>query len=145
MQLKKQQLIDIVIASMNAEKDGDIAKGLALLHKDFQLIDIWQSASGVLMPRLTATQAQQVVKDVFPIQNRQYHNVKFVADEQAQTVAFEFIETYPDPETSTVYCTPQVGICQIKDGKIWRTRHYCDPRLSAMNLNPEEVSELLNG
>jgi ketosteroid isomerase-like protein len=78
----------------------------------------------------------------FKIEGREFEFKTVLADEPTQTVVVEFVESYPDPETKQVYRTPQVSICKIRDGKIYRTRHYMDPRLSYKYLSKEVIDSV---
>jgi len=42
-----------------------------------------------------------------------------------------------------VYRTPQVVVLEMKDGKIKKGRHYCDPDTSFFNLTEEQIRRLL--
>lgn len=54
----------------------------------------------------------------------------------------EMVESYPDPKTEKVYKTPLVIILEMKDGKIKRGRHYCDPDLSYLNLSNKQIDKI---
>jgi len=56
----------------------------------------------------------------------------------------ELVETYPDPGGANVYRTPLVLVIELHEGKIVRGRHYCDPRLSYMQLTDQQVNATYN-
>jgi len=132
-----------MLASFEAEKEGDVAKNAELLHEDFKVVDMVIAQDGSIFPTLEASKLKEQIDTAFKIEGREFTFKTVVADESTQTVVVEFIESYPDPETSQLYRTPQVAICQIKDGKIYRTRHYMDPRLSYENLSQSQIEKAL--
>ena len=85
-----------------------------------------------------------LIKPAFTAKGRKYIFKSVIADEQTQTVIVELIESYPSPSTREVYRTSQISVREVKDGKIYRTRHYMGSRLSFEPLSSEEVEVVLN-
>lgn len=141
--LSKEELIDLVLASFQAEREHKIAKNHTYLHDEFTVTDMVISGSGKIFPRLEGYALEKVINEAFVIKGREFIFPTIVADEETQTVIVEFIESYPDPKTKKIYRTPQVAICKIKDGKIYRTRHYMDPRLSYEYLDQSVIDDAL--
>lgn len=141
--LSKNELIKLVIASFRAEKEHKIAKNRTYLHDEFAVTDMVISSSGKIFPRLQGQRLETLINKAFLIQGREFLFPTIIADEQTQTVIVEFIESYPDLKTKKVYRTPQVAICKIRDGKIYRTRHYMDPRLSYEHLEQSVIDEAI--
>ncbi len=137
--MKPQELIDLVKASFKAEQDCDIRAGLELIHPDFTVVEMSEWYDGTTLKSLGGKDVRDLMKRAFTIKGREYDFKTIMANEASQTVIAEFVESYPDPKTGQVYRTPQVAICEIKDGKIYRTRHYNDPRLSYKQLSTQEI------
>jgi ketosteroid isomerase-like protein len=141
--LSQSALITLVLASFEAERLHNIEVNQALLHPDFAVTDMVISHDDKIFPRLAGSELKNMIHKAFLIEGRQFTFPTVVADEATQTVIIEFIEEYPDSKTGQVYRTPQVAICQIKDGKIFRTRHYMDPRLSYKELSMEIIQKAI--
>ena len=84
------------------------------------------------------------MREAFKIKARHFVFHTVLADATTQTVIVEFTESYPDPKTKKIFRTPQVAICQFKNGKLYRTRHYMDPRLSFEYLEMFEIEDALS-
>ncbi|HET8991471.1 MAG TPA: hypothetical protein VFN31_00365 [Candidatus Saccharimonadales bacterium] len=141
--LTKQQLIDHTLASFSAEQDQDIKSNSELLHDSFSMTDMVLRGNEHL-PKLSGSELNQAIKEAFTIKGRQYEFINIIADEEIQTVMVEFIESYPDPETNEIYCTPQIAVCIYKDGKIYKTRHYMDPRISRKHIPIEDIRKAID-
>jgi hypothetical protein len=128
--LTTQQLIDKTLASFKAERQHDIVGNDKLIHADFAVTDMVLTESQEVLPRLSGKKLRQTIGKAFQIGGREFIFKTIVASESTQTVIVEFIESYPEPSTHRVYRTPQVAICEFKADKLYRTRHYMDPRLS---------------
>lgn len=139
--LSSQQLSKLVIDSFLAEKERDIARNKQLIHGEFAFVDMVKDAKSQLFPRVQGGQMIDLMEQAFKIKGREFVFKTILADSDQQIVVVEFIESYPDPKTGQVYRTPQVAICEIKDGKIFRTRHYMDPRLSFMEISQAQIEE----
>lgn len=80
------------------------------------------------------------MKDAYSIRGRKY-DIKNIA-EGRDLVMVEMIESYPDPKTKKVFRTPLVIVLQMKNGKIKKGRHYCDPRLSYLYLRKNHIEKV---
>ncbi len=137
--LSAEELKELVIGSFMAEKDQDIQAGLESVDEEFKVTEMVSSKDGNHFPSLSGEKLRGLMKLAFKTKGRQYIYKSVVADEESQTVIVEFIESYPDPKTGQVYRTPQISVCQIKNGRIFGTRHYMDPRLSFENLSDSQI------
>jgi ketosteroid isomerase-like protein len=97
-----------------------------------------------LFPSISADEARKKMSEVYKITERNYRFINECADVEKQTVMIEFIEWYPNPSSGQMYCTPQVAICEIRDGKIRRTRHYMDPRTTFLPETNDALDEALS-
>lgn len=140
--LTKKQLIESVLASFEAERTHDITKNNALLHDSFRVTDM-VLGKGSVFPSLAGDKLQNMIKQAFQIKGREFIFQTIVADEVQQKVMVEFIESYPDKKSGKLYRTPQVAICIFKDGLLFRTRHYMDPRLSHEYLSQDAISKAM--
>lgn len=136
--LSKKQLIDLTIASFNAERLNDVASNLKIIDKNFKVVDMVMTPSGCL-PSISGDELKKYMKIAFQVKGREFIFKTVIADEESQTVVVEFVESYPDQKTQKTFRTPQVAICKFKGGKLYRTRHYMDPRLSYEYLTLEEI------
>lgn len=144
MRLSSEQLIDLVLKSFEAERLGNIAENSQILHQDFKMTDMVIGKDKKYFPSLSGDKLHDAIKLAFTIKGRKFKFSTVIADEATQTVIVEFIESYPDTETGKEYRTPQVAICQIRDGKLYRTRHYMDPRLSYEHLSESVIEEAIS-
>ncbi len=142
--LNNDELIKLVLTSFELERTNAVEKAEALLHKDFKVTEMSEWYDGTIFKSLGGDEVRSLMKKAFVIQGREYDFKNVVANEKDQTVLVEFVESYPDPKSGKAYRTPQVAVCEIKDGKIFRTRHYNDPRLSYKYLSKEKVDEAFN-
>jgi len=130
-----------VLATLEAEIKGDVKTSLRLLDKDYSMTWVYKNKRGELFPH-TSANFEKEMKEVYTIKGRKY-DIKNIA-EAKDLVILELVESYPDPETKKVYRTPEVIILEMKNGKIRRGRHYCDPDLSYMNLSLKEIGKIFN-
>lgn len=137
--MSEKELKSLVLASFEAEKDNDINKNKSLLHPNFRMIDMVHTDKSPPFRTLEGNDLEHQIKIAFPIKGREFVFKSILVDVKDQKVIVEFIESYPDPVTKQVYKTPQIAICEIKDGLIHRTRHYMDPRLSYDNISETEI------
>lgn len=137
--LSAQELKELVLNSFIAEKNMDIQAGLKSVDEEFKVTEMVASKDGNHLPSLSGKKLRDLMKLAFKTEGRQYTFKSVLADEESQTVIVEFIETYPDPKSGQIYRTPQISVCSIKNGKIFRTRHYMDPRLSFENLTESQI------
>ncbi len=141
--MTKLELTNLVMTSFEAERTSDTQAGLALLHPDFKVVEMNIGPNGSIFASLTGKEVRALISEAFQISDRQYQFISTVADESAQTVVIEFIESYADTNSGQRFRTPIVAICEIRDGLIYRTRHYCDPRLSHEFLDQVKIDEAL--
>lgn len=144
IRLDSEQLKKLVLASFMAEKDRDISAGLECIDDDFKVTEMVYSKNAHHFPSLTGKKLSDLMKLAFQIKGREYSFKSIVADEKTQTVIVEFIETYPDPKTGQIYRTPQISVCKVENGKIYRTRHYMDPRLSFEDISEHELDAVFS-
>ena len=143
--MNKADLIKLVLASFEAERHNDVSRGLELVSDDFKVTEMSLGNTGKeLFPAVTAAVARDSIGEVYQIKGREYQFVNAMADESNQTVMVEFVETYPDPQTGQVYRTPQVAVCVVKDNKVYRTRHYNDPRVSYVEVTQQAIDLALS-
>ena len=133
-------LIQLVLDSFEAERSGDSEKGLSLISDDFKVTEMFLGKGGAF-PRFEGEELRKSIQEVYKIEGREYVFKNIAADEENGVVFVEFVESYPDPKTGKVYRTPQVAVVEVKNGKLYRTRHYTDPRLSHENLSEEDIEE----
>lgn len=144
MKPTKDELIKMTLSSFDAERAGDIDRNLEIIDKDFVMTDIVVGPNDTPFIVHAGKDMESLMQLAFQTKGRQYFFNTVIADENTQTVIVEFIESYPNPSNRQVYVTPQVAICVYKEGKLYRTRHYMDPRLSNMRLDIEEVKRIIN-
>lgn len=142
--LTNDELKQLVLNSFMAERNNDIVAGREYITEDFTVTEMTLGKDGNHFPSLTGEELDNLMNLAFKIEGREYEFKTVVADEETQTVIVEFIESYPDPKTGKIYRTPQISVCNIKNGKIFRTRHYMDPRLSFENIDEETMNEVFN-
>jgi ketosteroid isomerase-like protein len=141
--LTHPQLIDLILSSFEAERTSDTEKGLKLLHPDFAVVEMSATSQGEPFTRVTGEEIRNSIREVFQISDREYQFVHTLADEVTQTVMIEFVESYTDPDTGKRFRTPNVSVVEVKDGLIWRSRHYNDKDLSFMHLTQEQIDGAL--
>jgi ketosteroid isomerase-like protein len=139
--LDEESLKKLVLASFNAERTNNISENNTLIHDEFTFTDMVVGEDNEIFPSLGGPKLQELISEAFIIKGREFIFKNVLADESEQTVIVEFIESYPDPKSGKVYRTPQVAICKVKDGKIYRTRHYMDPRLSYLYLDQKSIDK----
>lgn len=136
----KQSLnVQTVLQILEDEKKGDVKSALEKMTADYAMTWVFQAKDGELFPR-TKNDMQAELDEVYTIVGRNY-DIKHVT-ESADTVMVELIESYPDPKTGKVYKTPLVLVLEMEDGKIRRGRHYCDPRVSHLDLSAEQLARI---
>lgn len=140
--LTKKQLINLTVASFDAERMNDFAGNLDIIDTNFTVVDMMIAPSG-RFSRLSGMDLRDYMKKAFQIRDREFIFKTIVADVSSQTVVVEFIESYPDKKTNKTFRTPQVAICKFKNSKLYRTRHYMDPRLSYEYLDIEEIESAM--
>lgn len=139
--LTEQQLKQLVLSSFLAEKNCDIVTGLKCIDEDYRVTEMTYSESRSHFQSLSGKKLRELMEVAYAIEGRSYEFKSIIADKETQTVIVEFIESYPDPKTGQIYRTPQISVCIVKQGKIFRTRHYMDPRLLFANISEEEINK----
>lgn len=128
-----------VLTTLKAEIQGDVKDSLKLLDKNYSMTWVYRNKRGELFPH-TKADVKRELEEVYVIKGRKY-DVKHIA-EAKDLVILELIESYPDPKTKKVYRTPEIIVLEMKNGKIKRGRHYCDPALSYLNLTTKEIDKI---
>lgn len=142
--LNAKELKELVLKSFEYEKNRDAENNKKLLHSEFVVTEMAMDNDGTVFRRLQGEKLLEYMDMAFETKGREYEFVSVVANFDTQTVVVEFVESYPDTETGKVYRTPQVAVCVVKDGKIYRTRHYMDPRLSYECLDKSDIDKALS-
>jgi len=96
-----------------------------------------------LFPSTINSSIENGLKEVYPIKGRRY-DIRNIT-ENDNVVMIELVESYPDPDTSKTYRTPQVIVLEMVAGKIKKGRHYCDPDISYLDLTEEQIEKGLKG
>ncbi len=142
--MTSENLLKLVLGSFEAERQNDVTRGLELVADDFKATEMSMGNRGnVLFPYVSAGTARKSIGEVYQIKDRKYQFVNAMADESKQTVMIEFVESYPNPKTGQLYLTPQVAVCEVRDNKIYRTRHYNDPRVPFSDVTQQDVDSAL--
>ncbi len=131
--------VNTVLKILENEAHGDIKSALEKMTTDYKMTWVYKGKNE-LFPS-TAENVQNELNDVYPIEGRQY-DIRNIA-EGDNVVIIEMIESYPDPETKKIYRTPQVIVLELNNGLIRTGRHYTDPRLSYLELTPEQIDKAL--
>jgi len=133
---KTSNNIQTVLRILDDEVRGDVRSALKKITPDYSMTWVYRTNNGTLFPR-TGKNIKAELEEVYSINGRAY-DVRSIA-EGANVVMLEMIESYPDPVTKNVYRTPEVLVLEMRDGKITKGRHYCDPNLSRLYLTEQEV------
>ena len=141
--LTKDQLIKITLATFEGERNHSVTDNLKVMDEEFAVTDMIMTTKGNF-PRLSGEKLRSYMKEAFKINGRHFIFQTVLADTITQTVIVEFIESYPDSKTKKIFRTPQVAICQFKNGRLYRTRHYMDPRLSFEYLEMLEIKNAMS-
>ena len=132
--------ISLVLQILKNEADGDVAVALEKMTNDYSMTWMYQSKDGNLFPT-TSKDVGAELEEVYPIKGREYDIRNITVGENV--VMLEVIESYPDTETGQIYRTPQIIVLEFENGKIKTGRHYCDPRLSYLELSKEQINTAL--
>jgi len=138
MPKKPSKNIKTVLEILKDEIRGDVKSALKKMAKDYSMTWVYQAKNGALFPR-TKKDIKKELTEVYPVKGRKY-DIKNIA-ESKDVVMVEMTESYPDPETKKVYRTPLVIVLEMKNGKIKKGRHYCDPRLSYLHLSKKQIEK----
>ncbi len=142
MQKRLSKNVQIVLAILKDELKGDIKSALKKLTSDYIMTWVYKSPKhGTLFPK-TKKNIEGELAEAYPIKSRQY-DIKNIT-EGNNVVMVEMIESYPDPKTRKVYRTPLVIVLEMKNGKIRRGRHYCDPKLSYLYLKKSQLKKVFS-
>ncbi|MDD4995530.1 MAG: hypothetical protein PHW53_03655 [Patescibacteria group bacterium] len=136
--MKKSKNIQIVLEILRDEIGGDVASAMKKLAKNYLMTWMYKNKKGVLFPH-TRKNIKSELEDVYPIRGRKY-DIKNIA-EGKNVVMIEMVESYPDPKTRKVYRTPLVIVLEMRNGKISKGRHYCDPALSFLHLSKRRTND----
>lgn len=139
--MKKTMSINVraVLDLLADEVRGDSAAALKKLAKDYSNTWVYKGYDGKLFPR-TSPNVREELDDVYTIKGRQY-DIRNIAEGDG-VVMVELVESYPDPKTKKVYRTPLVLVLEMRDGKVKKGRHYCDPRLSLLHLRKSQIDKI---
>ena len=132
---------ELLLSILRDEIAGDIQSALGKMSKDYSMT--WMYKKGEVLFPSSSPDFSADMKDVYPIKGRKY-KIKNIAEGE-DVVMIEVIESYPDPKTGRVYRTPLVIVVEIRDGKIFRGRHYCDPDISWLHLEEKEIEDAYKG
>lgn len=132
--------IQLVLEILKNEADGDVAAALEKMTADYSMTWMYQGKDGELFPT-TGKDVEAELEEVYPIKGREY-DIRNITEGE-NVVMLEVIESYLDPDTGQMYRTPQIIVLQFENGKIKTGRHYCDPRLSHLELSKEQINTAL--
>jgi len=136
--MKTSKNIKIALEILRDEINGDVASAMKKLAKGYSMTWVYKNKKGVLFPR-TSKNIKNELKKVYPIRGRKYV-IQNIA-EGNDVVMIEMVESYPDAKTKKVYRTPLVIVLEMKNGKIKKGRHYCDPDISYLYLSKKQVEK----
>ena len=133
--------IQTILDILQDEVDGNVVSALRKMTRDYTMT--WMYKSGKMLFPSTGKNVEKEMKEVYPIKGRQY-DIRNVAEGDG-VVMIELVESYPDPKTRKVYRTPLVLVLEMKNGKIRRGRHYCDPKISYLHLTKSQTEKGFKG
>lgn len=139
--LSNHQLIEVVLASLQAERTNTIENGLALIHPQFTKTSMLK-ANDTVFPVLDSEQVRRAVIAAYQVEGREFYIFNTAANEETQTVFVELAER--EPRDSGAVLWPYVLVCTIEDGKILRSRHYGDPALLKEALTVEHIRGIVD-
>jgi hypothetical protein len=134
--------IKTVIEILQNEIDGKVSEALGKMTPGYSQTWMYQVKDGTFFPDDTSA-TEESMGEIYHIKGREYHIYNITESEN--TVMVECVEQYPDEQTGKLCRTPEILVIEFKDGKIFRGRHYCDPRLSYMDLTDEMLAEAYKG
>jgi len=138
MKNKLSKNIKTVLEILKDEIKGDVNSAFRKLTSDYSMTWMYKSKKGKLFPK-TGKNIKKEMQEIYVIKGRKY-DIKNIA-EGDNVVMIEMVESYPDPKTKKVYRTPLVIVLAMKNGKIKRGRHYCDPDLSYLYLSKKQIKD----
>ena len=130
--------VQTVLNVLKDEIEGNTKSALEKLTKDYQMTWMYMTKKGNIFSK-TVKNIRKELEEVYHIKGRKY-DIKNIS-EGKNVVMIEMIESYPDPKTKKVYRTPLVIVLEMKNGKIKKGRHYCDPKISFLYLTEKRVKE----
>lgn len=136
------QNIRTVLEILKDEVDGNVSAALEKMSSDYTQTWMNKTEDGTLFPHSTLTIGESM-EAIYRIKGREYHIYNIT--ESDNTVMVECVEQYPDEKSGKLYRTPEILVIEFKDGKIFRGRHYCDPRLSYEDLTDEALKGAYKG
>ena len=136
--IKKSENIKIVLEILGDEIRGDVKSALNKMAAGYSMTWMYQTKKGQLFST-TAKNTRAQMEEVYPIKGRKY-DIKNIA-EGKNVVMVELVESYPDSKTKKVYRTPLVLVLEMISGKIKTGRHYCDPKVSYLNLSKNKIEK----
>lgn len=133
--------LETVLAILKNEVDGDVKSALEKMTPDYSMTWMYKGKQE-LFPSSKAD-FENEMQEIYPIKDRSYE-IKNTAEGE-NVVMVELIERYPDPETGKVHQTPLMLVLEMKDGKIQKGRHYCDPQISYEDISEKSIKEAYKG
>ncbi len=133
--------IQTILDILQDEVDGNVFSALRKMTRDYTMT--WMYKSDKKLFPSTGKNVEKEMKGVYPIKGRQY-DIRNIAEGNG-VVMIELIESYPDPKTRKVYRTPLVLVLEMKNSKIRRGRHYCDPKISYLHLTKRQAEKGFKG
>lgn len=133
--LSAEELINIVISSFDAESSNNTQIGRELITDDFKQRGMYVSGDKIF-PVFAVSKDLDIV---YSQTGRLFHIWNVAANESSQTVFVELAETEPREGRQSIW--PYVLVSKIEDGKIKRSRHYGDPRISKMDVSIDQVRD----
>jgi ketosteroid isomerase-like protein len=133
--------LKIVLEILKNEVDGDVKSALEKMGAEYTMTWMYKGKQE-LFPS-SSVDFESEMKEIYPIKGRSYE-IKNTAEGE-DVVMVELIERYPDPETGTIHQTPLVLVLEMRDRKIKKGRHYCDPAISYEDLSPESIDNAYRG
>ncbi len=133
--------VKLVLDILQDEIRGDVAAALSKMDKNYSMTWVYKSPKGVLFP-VSKPDFAADMKEAYVIKDRKY-DIKNIAEGE-NVVMVELVESYTDQDTNQFHQTPLTLVLEIKDGKILRGRHYCDPQVSYLKLDNNEIRAIFD-
>jgi len=129
---KQEENINSVKEILDDEIRGNFESALKKMHSDYSVVWMDHSTQGnIRIKSIKDNDFMDLMKQAYKIKGRNYNIQNIVAG--GDVVMVECIEEYNDEKRT--YKTPLVLVIIFKDGKIWKSRHYCDRDLSFENID----------
>ncbi len=138
----KKKISKNIQTALNVLKDeikGDVNAALKKLTPDYRMTWVYKGNGKNPFPR-TSKNIRKELEEVYPIKGRKY-DIRNIA-EGKKIVMIEMVECYPDPKTKKMYRTPLVVVLEIRNGKIQKGRHYCDPNVSYLHVTKKQIEKI---